>query len=318
MSVDRPAGVSADRDADVYSVDDFLALAADVARGAPGATLCAVLGRPVGHSLSPVIHYSAAKDVPGFRYVRVDAGEEAEIRRLLTEAPPCVGGFSVTMPGKPHALSLADDVTDRAATIGSANTLVPVRDAHGAPTGRWRADNTDVVGLTACLDAVRPSTSTGITRAAVVGNGGTARPAVAALAARGARSIEVLARSERALQLQDLVTGLGMGFSWTCLDSPELASVCASMDVLVSTVPEPAAGGHAGSLARARAVVDVIYDPRPTRLLTAARQAGHPTADGLLMLAGQGADQFRQFTGRAAAAPAMYAALQEHLGPGDS
>jgi shikimate dehydrogenase len=296
--------------ADVYDVEGFLALAA----GSPHLTLCAVLGRPVAHSLSPVIHAGAAEDagtVPGFRYVRVEAGEKDEIRRLLTGSPACVAGFSVTMPGKPHALALADEVTGRATAIGSANTLVPLRDGNSAPTGRWRADNTDVVGVTACLDAVLGKALP--TRAAVVGNGGTARPTVAAFAAHGVRRVDVLARSDKALNLRDLVEGYGMEFSWTRLDAPELASVAAGCDVLVSTVPESAAGGYTGALSRAGAVVDVVYDPYPTRLLTEAVAAGRPVADGLLMLAGQGAEQFRQFTGATASAEAMYAALQRHL-----
>lgn len=306
-----PGSLPGGSSADVYDVEGFLALAA----GSPDLTLCAVLGRPVAHSLSPVIHTGAAQDagtVPGFRYVRVEAGEEDEIRRLLSGSPACVAGFSVTMPGKPHALTLADEVTDRAAAIGSANTLVPLRDSDGAPTGRWRADNTDVVGVTTCLDTVLGDTAP--SRAAVVGNGGTARPAVAAFAAHGVRRVDVLARSDKALNLRELVESYGMEFSWTRLDAPELGSVCAGCDVLVSTVPESAAGGYTDALSRAGAVVDVIYDPYPTHLLTEAVAAGRPVADGLLMLAGQGAEQFRQFTGATASAGAMYAALQKHLG----
>lgn len=304
--------------ADPYTVDGFLDLAGQVrdTTSGPGTTVCAVLGRPVAHSLSPLIHRHAAAglpaDAPELRYVRVEAGDEEELRRLVSAAPACVGGFSVTMPGKPHALTVADMVTDRAAAIGSANTLIPLRDADGAPTGRWRADNTDVVGVMTCLDAVLGATP--VTRAAVVGNGGTARPTVAAFAARGVRHVEVLARSDRALRLRGLVEGYGMEFSWTRLDAPDLAEVCDGVQVLVSTVPEAAAGEHAAALARAGAVVDVIYDPYPTRLLAAARTAGRPCADGLLMLAGQGAEQFRMFTGTPTPAASMYAALQEHLG----
>lgn len=296
-------------DSTVYTVGEFLDLAAS--RPADAA-LCAVLGRPVGHSLSPVIHLGAAAaaglPVPaGFDYVRVEAGEQEELAQLTVHAPRCVRGFSVTMPGKPVALALADEVTDRASAIGSANTLIPLGG------GRWRAENTDVAGVASCLDAVAGD---GVHRAAVVGNGGTARPAVAALAAAGAGHVEVLARSERALRLQDLVEGLGMTFSWTRLDDPELGEVCGGCDALVSTVPESAAAAHAPALARAGAVVDVIYDPYPTRLLTAARQAGRPAADGLLMLAGQGVEQFRLFTGATTSTADMYSLLKGHLGLG--
>jgi shikimate dehydrogenase len=294
----------------VYSVAEFLDLAASRPADAP---LCAVLGRPVAHSLSPVIHRGAADAagaaVPGsFDYVRVEAGETGELRQLTTSAPVCVRGFSVTMPGKPVALALADEVTDRAAAVGSANTLIPLGG------GRWRAENTDVAGVAACLDAVAGENP--LHRAAVVGNGGTARPAVAALAAAGVGHVEVIARSDRALRLRGLVEGYGMTFAWTRLDDPALGEVCAGCEVLVSTVPAAAAAPVAPALAQAAAVVDVIYDPYPTDLLAAARAAGRPAADGLLMLAGQGVEQFRLFTGATTSTSAMYSLLKGHLGLG--
>ncbi|MEY8565396.1 shikimate dehydrogenase [Corynebacterium sp.] len=310
--------------AEVYSVEEFLSLADELqVRGADGdgsdggtpAQLCAVLGRPVGHSLSPVIHLGSAAmlDNDSLVYVRVDAGEPSEVRRLMQQSPPCVRGFSVTMPGKSAAHDLADHVTDRAALIGSANTLVPVRDADGEPTGSWLADNTDVDGLAACLRAVLgEDRDNGAGRGVVVGNGGTARPAVAALAAEGFTSVTVLARSERALNLQNLVESYGMEFDWLRLDDDRLGEVCASADALVSTIPAAGAAAVAEHLATAAAVVDVIYDPYPTPLMLAARGAGRPVSDGLLMLAGQGVEQFRQFTGETPSTEGMYRLLRAH------
>ncbi|MDN5582506.1 MULTISPECIES: shikimate dehydrogenase [unclassified Corynebacterium] len=309
---------------EVYSVEEFLELAARLQADSEGtegtpAQLCAVLGRPVGHSLSPVIHLGSAAmmDNDALVYVRVDAGEPSEVRRLMQHSPECVRGFSVTMPGKSAAHDLADEVTDRAALIGSANTLVPLRDADDVPTGRWMADNTDVDGLAACLRAVlgedeAPGSGRGSGRGVVVGNGGTSRPAVAALAAEGFTSVTVLARSERALNLQSLVESYGMEFDWLRLDDERLASTCAAADVLISTIPAAGAGAVAEQLASAAAVVDVIYDPYPTPLMLAARSAGHPVSDGLLMLAGQGVEQFRQFTAETPSTEGMYRLLRAH------
>lgn len=305
---------------EVYSVDGFLALADELQQQPTGEghrppQLCAVLGRPVGHSLSPVIHLGSAAMLgnDSLVYVRVDAGEPSEVRRLMQQSPSCVRGFSVTMPGKSAAHDLADSVTDRAALIGSANTLVPERDADGAPTGRWIADNTDVDGLAACLRAVLGEDhGAGSGRGVVVGNGGTSRPAVAALAAEGFTSVTVLARSERALNLQSLVESYGMSFDWVRLDHDSLGDVCAAADALISTIPAPGAATVAEHLARAAAVVDVIYDPYPTPLMLAARGAGRPVSDGLLMLAGQGVEQFRQFTGETPSTEGMYRLLRAH------
>lgn len=315
---EKPADVPGGTAGQTFTVDEFLGLARSL--DPAQVRLCAVLGRPVAHSLSPVIHHRAARGNPHFRYVRVEAGDTAELRELTSAAPACVGGYSVTMPGKPVALQIADTATARARAVGSANTLTPVRDGRGRPTGRWSAENTDVDGVTTCLNSVLGDAVP--ERAVVVGNGGTARPAVAALVARGVRHICVAARSERALGLRSLVEGgtgdegesrTGATFSWVRLDSPELPGVCEDAGVLVSTVPEAAAGEHAGDLALAGAVVDVIYDPYPTRLMSAAGSLGRPVADGLLMLAGQGAEQFRLFTGSTASVSTMYSALREHL-----
>ncbi|MDN6351818.1 MAG: shikimate dehydrogenase [Corynebacterium sp.] len=301
-TVNETSGVSG-----VFDVDGFLALAADTE-----GPVCAVLGRPVEHSLSPVIHQGSAGalGVDPFTYVRVEAGEPREVRRLLAKAPDSVAVFSVTMPCKSEAQDLADEINDRAQRIGSANTLVPLGQ------GRWQADNTDVDGVSTCLAHVAPGGLSG-GHGVVVGNGGTARPAVAAMAAAGIGSVTVLARSERALNLQSLVESYGMTFDWARLDDPTVTIVCAAADVLVSTVPAQGVdreSGRADAFARAAAVVDVIYDPHPTDVLSAAREAGRPVADGLLMLAGQGAEQFEAFTGVRPVVTDMYRLLLAHRG----
>lgn len=255
---------------------------------------CAVLGQPIDHSLSPALHTAGYRALGlDICYVRIEAGQARDVRRLLESADEDVRGFSVTMPIKSDALELADLATNRAHEIGAANTLVHT------PEGQWLADNTDVDGVTSCLESIRKQ---GVelqgTKAVVVGNGGTARPAVAALAAAGCTQVTVLARSERALNLQSLVTTFGMEFSWHRFDEPGLAAHTSDASVVISTVPANAAEGLAADLCRARSIVDVIYDPYPTPLLTAARDAGIPHADGLRMLAGQAEVQFRQFTGQ--------------------
>lgn len=348
-------------DSGFLTVDEFLGLANP---------RCAVLGRPIAHSLSPQLHTAGYRAVglDDMSYYRVEAGEAKEIRRVMKAAQnvPGIRGFSVTMPGKQAALELADMATERALRIGSANTLVPrlidgapvqpAMQAPGQPPNlagdqvldqgamgfadqpfdqtpaqalvsattssaeprvQWLADNTDVDGVSRCLEHV---TATGApdlagTSAVVIGNGGTARPAVAALAAAGVRSITVLARSERALNLQSLVEGLGMEFTWARFDDVALEATVLGSSVVISTVPAEAAEPLVPALLTAHAIVDVIYDPYPTPLLSAARDAGLPHADGLRMLAGQAEEQFRLFTGHTSPAGLMLETVLHHRVP---
>lgn len=281
------------------TVDEFLALANP---------RCAVLGRPIEHSLSPQLHTAGYRAVglDDMSYYRVEAGEARDIRRLMQAATevPGIRGFSVTMPGKQAALDLADVATERALGIGTANTLVPRWIEAGFEDGiserlQWLAENTDVDGVTRCLEHVVAEGAPDLagTTAVVIGNGGTARPAVAALAEAGAHRVIVLARSERALNLQSLVEGFGMEFQWARFDDASLEATVRGAGVVISTVPAEAVEPLIPALLNTRAIIDVIYDPYPTPLLSAAQQAGLPHADGLRMLAGQAEEQFRLFTG---------------------
>lgn len=275
---------------------------------------CAVLGRPIHHSLSPLLH-TAGYEALGLdlEYFRIDAGEEQEFLALLGkdggparcrelyESGLC--GYSVTMPGKTLALNLANERTERARLIGSANTLVLRED------GTWLADNTDVDGVTACLSHLwREGLESTNSSAIVVGNGGTARPALAALAAAGIERVSIFARSDKALALQPLAEKLGMEFAWLPMSAagrPQTAEAFDASDVIISTVPPEVSAVHAELILRASSVVDVIYDPYPTPLLEKAASAGIPHAGGLIMLAGQAEQQFRQFTNHEAPAGVM-------------
>lgn len=265
----------------------------------------AVLGSPVSHSRSPDLHRAAyaALGLHDWTYEALDTTAE-QLPARVAAAGPEWAGFSVTMPGKLAALEFADERTERAELIGSANTLVRL------PDGRWRADCTDVDGMTGALTEV--GLPAGARRAVVVGAGGTALPTVAALAERGIAEVTVVARSApRAAGVLDLARRLGLaaevvGFE----DGPPLAAAVAVADVVVSTVPAGATGAVLESLRAARRLVDVIYDPWPTPLAAAVAAAGGTVVGGLSMLLNQAYSQVEQFTGRPAPRAAMRAALE--------
>ncbi|MFT4199958.1 MAG: shikimate dehydrogenase, partial [Gordonia sp. (in: high G+C Gram-positive bacteria)] len=145
----------------------------------------AVLGYPIEHSRSPDLHRAAyrALGLDGWTYERIEcrAGRLAETVDALDEE---YVGLSVTMPGKVEALEYADAVTDRARLVGSANTLVRTDDG-------WSADCTDIDGVAGALQSVGADIAAG-GPIVILGAGGTARPALAAAAAGGAREVVIV------------------------------------------------------------------------------------------------------------------------------
>ena len=256
------------------------------------------LGSPIAHSRSPDLHLAAyrALGLRDWTYERIECGAE--------ELPGVVGGFgpewvgvSVTMPGKFAALRFADERAQRAALVGSANTLV--RTTRG-----WRADNTDIDGVAGAVGSASG-------RALVCGSGGTAPAAVVGLAELGVPGITVVARNpEKAARLVDLGTRVGVATRFCGLDSGELADQVAAAEVLVSTIPADVAARYADTFAAIPVLLDAVYDPWPTPLATAVAAAGGRVISGVQMLLHQAFAQVEQFTGLPAPREAMTCALE--------
>jgi shikimate dehydrogenase len=268
----------------------------------------AVLGKPVRHSRSPDLHRAAyaALGLDGWRYDAVEC-DEAALPGLVDGLGPEWVGLSVTMPGKKAALARADQVTERAAAVGAANTLVRL------PDGSWRADCTDIDGVAGALVAAGWS-GPGSGRALVLGAGATAAAAVAGLAGIGIAEVELMVREPaRAAETRAVAERFGLTVRVTRWD-PDLPGVDGA-DVLVSTVPAGVADGCVAAVARAALVLDVVYAPWPTPVAEAVLAAGGRLVTGLDMLLHQAFGQVEQFTGRPAPRAAMAAALADALGP---
>ena len=260
----------------------------------------AVLGSPISHSLSPVLHNAgyAALGLEDWEYEKI---EVTDLPAFLNSAGEDYRGFSVTMPLKFDALACADSVSERAQLIGSANTLVRT-------DGGWRADNTDTEGVLGALEELGVEGSSAL----LIGAGGTARPVLWGLAQRGVRTVTVLNRSDRVAELRPLASELGITLSAATF-SDDLERIARSADLIVSTVPSAALDSYVPQLAKAP-VFDVIYDPWPTPLTKYAAADGMATVGGHIMLANQAYSQFEQFTGHAAPRAEMLAALQATVG----
>lgn len=256
-----------------------------------------MLGKPIAHSKSPQLHLAAyrALGLADWTYDRIECDAE--------QLPGVVGGFgpewvgvSVTMPGKFAALRFADERTDRAQRVGSANTLVRT------PTG-WRADNTDIDGVAGALGSASGW-------ALVCGSGGTAPAAVAGLAQLGVAGITVVARNpDRAARLVDLGEQLGVPGRFCDLDGGGLVDEVAGAEVLVSTIPADVAERYVGTFERIGVLLDAVYDPWPTPLAVAVSTAGGRVVSGLQMLLHQAFAQVEQFTGLPAPREAMTCAV---------
>lgn len=265
----------------------------------------AVLGQPIGHSLSPILHNAgyAALGLDHWEYKRFECDAES-LPVLVNGADETYRGFSVTMPAKFAALEFADETTERARQIGSANTLV--RTDAG-----WRADNTDADGIKGALGELLGGGALTGQRAVVVGGGGTARPAVWALLEAGVAHITVINRSDRTAELAPLFDTSSTTLSYAPLDGALEAETKAAA-VLISAVPSAGILGLEEKLAHAP-VLDVIYDPWPTPLVSVARSRGIAAVGGHVMLACQAYGQFEQYTGESAPQEAMRAALEASL-----
>ncbi len=264
------------------------------------ASRAAVLGKPVAHSLSPVIHNAgyAAAGLTHWRYTAVECAE-AELVDLVARLGPEWAGLSLTMPLKEVALTVADQVAPVAAALGAANTLVPRSDG-------WYAENTDAPGM---VDVLRAAGLATVNHAAVLGAGGTARAALAAAQHLGARQVSVYARRPAAVDaLRPVAEHLGLRLVYGDFTD---AAGCGRADLVISTVPKGAADGLGVPWRPETVVFDAVYDPWPTPLAASARSAGCAVASGLDLLLAQAVRQFTLFTGQSAPVDAMRRALSE-------
>ncbi|UZN05156.1 shikimate dehydrogenase [Cellulomonas sp. S1-8] len=272
----------------------------------------AVLGHPVAHSLSPVLHRAAyqALGLDAWRYDALDVTEE-QLAGFLRGLDRSWAGLSLTMPLKQTVIPLLDHVEPLAQVVGAVNTVL----VQGAGAGRMLTGaNTDVHGLVAALGEA--GVTGGLRSAAVVGAGATAASTLAALAQLGCPTPRVYLRSQaRAGGL--LRAAHRMGVEPRLCRLEDASAEVGRADVVVSTLPAHAADPLAAALPAGvdGVLLDVSYDPRPTALSAAWQARGGRVVGGERMLLHQAVEQVRLMTGRTAPLAAMDAALDGVLAP---
>jgi shikimate dehydrogenase len=257
---------------------------------------CAVLGSPIEHSLSPILHRASYAHLGlNWTYDRVEIDERG-LASFVHGLNAAWRGLSLTMPLKVAVLELGQ-VDQLARLAGAGNTLV----LEGGE--RW-VYNTDVGGL---IWAVEQVAAAPLPRVTILGSGATARSALLAVSDLGAQLVTVVARTPaRGEALRALSDHLGLR-----LEIRPWSSAVPDADLVVSTVVSGAADGIAHAVAcSAPLIVDIIYDPWPTVLASAAERAGCTVVSALDLLIGQALLQIEVMTGCTVAADVLYAALE--------
>ncbi|HLN70118.1 MAG TPA: shikimate dehydrogenase [Streptosporangiaceae bacterium] len=260
----------------------------------PAPCRAAVLGSPIAHSLSPVLHRAAyaALGLDRWTYMAIEC-DEAGLRGLIASldgAGPGIrwAGLSLTMPLKRAVLPLLDRTEPLALQIGGANTVV-------FTGGQRHGYNTDVPGMVAALAEAGVTSPAGAT---ILGAGATACAALGALRETGLATVVVQVRDQaRAGDLLAAARRLGLAVELRPFGRPVRDG-----DLLISTVPAGAADFYAERAvdprARPSAVLDVVYHPWPTPLAVAATRSGVTVVNGFDLLLHQAARQVELMTGR--------------------
>jgi len=277
--------------------------------------LLGVIGSPIAHSLSPIMHNAAIAHL-GLDYVYLPFLVEPALLKQAIDGFAAIDlhGFNITIPHKQAILPLLTEISSIGQTIGAVNTVW--RTENG-----WSATNTDVSGFLHPLSALKRDWSQ--TTAVVLGNGGAARAVVAGCIQLGCAAIQVVGRDAQKLEhfLHSWMASLAANVqihTWA-----NLPNLLPHADLLVNTTPigmsphierSPLSAQDADHLAPNVIAYDLIYNPSPTMFLQQARDRGAIAIDGLEMLVQQGAAALEIWLQQPVSVDVMRRSLQQQLG----
>ncbi|MCD8486260.1 MAG: shikimate dehydrogenase [Desertifilum sp.] len=274
--------------------------------------LLGVIGYPVKHSLSPVMHNAAIAHL-GVDYVYLPFPIQPESLKTAIAGFQAIDlvGFSITIPHKQAIMPLLSEITPIAQAVGAVNTV------WRTETG-WKGTNTDVAGFVAPLASLNQDWTQA--RAVILGNGGAARAVVAGCLQLGFAEIQVVGRNWQKLQAFQASWG-----AQTLQIHPweNLAQLLPQASLFVNTTPigmhpniadSPVELAVLQNLPKGAIAYDLIYTPKPTRFLQQAAQCGATPIDGLEMLVQQGAEALQLWLGQPVPVEVMRQSLIEVLG----
>ena len=263
-----------------------------------------IIGYPVEHSFSPRMHNAAFSALKmDARYLAFPVKPEQVQQALEGIRVLNISGVNVTVPHKSSVIPYLDEVTPLAKKLGAVNTILNVE-------GRLSGTNTDISGFVRSLGALKfsPKNKT----VAVLGAGGSARAVLAGLADAGAS--QILIHNRTAGRAESLVTEFSHNFPETQLTAVSLQTVQDSnLDLLVNTTTVGMESDESpldlSQCVKIEHVLDLIYSPAKTRLLSQAEELSIPAVNGSGMLLYQGCDAFTFWTGK----PAPENVMREQL-----
>lgn len=277
---------------------------------------CLVVGDPIAHSLSPVIHLAAYRELGlnwDFRCQRVRSGT---LNAFLTEADAQLRGLSVTMPLKPEALQAATFADGLAKVTGAVNTLVP------AAGGDWTGFNTDVRGIVEAFRHGGAINSLSGGSGVIFGSGSTAASALAAFTELGLTELTVISRTTAqtgaAFQAAQRMGLSVRAVAWHQVEHVNRA-LCAAQ-LVMGTVPAPVQDALPLSQLQITSpafFLDAAYAPWPTPLASWAQRCGAQVIPGWEMLLHQGVAQVKLFTGQEINAEILRPALHKCVNSAD-
>jgi shikimate dehydrogenase len=284
-----------------------------------------VIGNPIAHSLSPVIHNAAIEHLGlDYRYLAFPVAPAHLATALAGFAAIGVVGFSITIPHKQAIIPLLTKITPLATAVGAVNTV------WNTPTG-WQGTNTDVAGFISPLVAMQQDWRK--TTVAILGNGGAARAVVAGCHQLGCAEIHVFGRNATKLaefrsswqDIQLTVIDLDAPTSVTIQTHlwDELPTFISQDNLLlINSTPigmhpqiedSPISAEIIEKVGANSIAYDLIYTPRPTKFLQLAKDRGITTIDGTEMLVQQGAIAFELWLKQSAPIEILRQKLLQHL-----
>jgi shikimate dehydrogenase len=277
--------------------------------------LLGVIGHPIGHSLSPLMHNAALTEL-GENYVYVAFPIKPDDLATAIAGLESIGvvGFSVTIPHKQTIMPFLSQITPTAKLVGAVNTVWWTEQG-------WQGTNTDVEGFVAPLTGLNQDWQK--VNPVVLGNGGAARAVVVGLAQLGCPEIQIVGRNLEKLEAfknswsrADFNSELSV-YPWQAL-----AELIPSTTLLINTTPlgmtphleqSPVEEDLMQGLSSSAIAYDLIYTPRPTRFLQQAADQGATIIDGLEMLVQQGAAALRLWLQKPVPVDTMRQALRDFI-----